>query len=282
MLGSFFPDSHSLIVLCPTLKHFASCIWVKCSEVISCLILFTTLISIVLIALTFYRLSDIIMLKYRLADNGRLEMNKKIRLLIVAILIMIASTFTFVACGNAKTNDGFLSIPQFENVNGLYESLLDGSFKFYSATVKIIEYDDKEKVNSETMMYLGDNIEFSDVSVDIFGTGVKSHAKMYVIPDLTENCTYVLMNNFMTNGWSYSKTDLELADYDADNFATVSLKSLLKTYLDETTIDLKTIPVKVENNTIAFEIENEKYAVYNFNATSVSLPDELKDYKSKC
>ena len=209
-------------------------------------------------------------------------MNKKIRLLVVAILIMIASTFTFVACGNAKTNNGSFTIPQFENVNGLYESLLDGSFKFYSATVKIIEYDDKEKVNSETMMYLGDNIEFSDVSVDIFGTGVKSHAKMYVIPDLTENCMYILMNNFMTNGWSYSKTDLGLTDYDGRNLATVSLQSHLKTYLDDAETDLKTIALKVETDSISFEIENEKYTIYDFNKTSVSLPDELKDYKSKC
>ena len=209
-------------------------------------------------------------------------MNKKIRLLIVAMLITIASTFTFVACGNAKTDNGSFNIPQFENVNGLYESLLDGSFKFSSATVKILEYDDNEKMISETMMYLGENIEFSDVSTDMFGTGIKSNAKMYAIPDLAENCMYILMNNFMTNGWSYTKTDLELTDYDGRNLATVSLQSHLKTYLDETEIDLKTVPVKVENNTIAFEIENEKYTIYDFNKTSVSLPDELKDFKSKC
>lgn len=205
-------------------------------------------------------------------------MNKKITLASITLLLILVLSFAFVACGKLNTSDNNFSMPEMSNLNDLYEAISDGTFKFSSATLKILEYNDENKLTTESTMYFTEDKEYTFSSVDMFGTGAKTNVKMYVLPDLTEKYQYVLMNNFMTNGWSYSKLPLEFEKFDGHNFATLALLS----YMMDSELDFKEIPLTIENNSIIFNIENQKYTLFDFNNTSVVLPDELKDYKSKC
>lgn len=206
-------------------------------------------------------------------------MNKKVALVSTTILLILVLSLAFFACGrtDAPSNDQF-TIPQFANLNKLKEALLNGSFDFSSVTLKIREFDENENPTTDTTMYFGKNMEHSVSSVDLFGTGVKSNVEMFLVPDLTEKCQYLLMNNFMTNGWSYSKSELKFEKFDGQNFATLALLQ----YLNESEFNMNECVVTVENNTISFDIDNQKYTMFDFNNTDVTLPDELKDYKSKC
>ncbi len=187
-------------------------------------------------------------------------------------ILAIAIVCALSLCACTDKNKHF-DIPDFSTVGELIDAIDSGEFTFESCTWDVEEYEEGD-LSSKTTMKCGKDIAYGEI--EMFIMGISSIDKTYYLPDLSDNYVYIIMNNFITNGWSYSKTTLEFEDYDGSNFATISLKRDIVT----DNIDLIT-PVTLENGEIKFETTAYKFRIDGFNATSVTLDDGLKDYKQK-
>lgn len=192
--------------------------------------------------------------------------------LLIGVMLSVCM-LAFVACNKDRNAETF-KIPEFSTVGEMIDLIDSGEFAFGSVTFTVEEYDNDELIN-KTEMKCSETMSYSVSQVSMLGIPTKS--ELYAIPDLTDNCVYTIMNNFLTNGWGYMKDELTYDDFNGKNFASIALKSYLKT----NEVPMNTA-VKIENNSISFETETLKFKIYGFDSTSVELPNELIDYKSKC
>lgn len=196
---------------------------------------------------------------------------KKFTIGVLTIIMLLSCIVMLCACNKDK-ND--FKVPSFSTVGEILDAIDSGTFAFNSATFDIKYYDEEGVLESSIIMRCNEKLSYSEQKGSLFGLTTTN--KMYTLPDLADNCVYIIINNFLTNGWSYSKNELTLTGLNESNFASIALKRNLEN--DE--VDRST-PVKVENNAITFETATCKYKIYDFNATKVELEEELKDYKNQ-